>query len=557
VPRAAATNGSTILIIGDILTVLDDRAQLIQQSPSPFPGAYQWSAASNGDTYEIATSRYSAGRNWVVALTLDARGNVLHTLSLPDELGQPRIVVTSGKYRIFCESVSTVPQIVTFDASSDPAPVSPFIAMPDDYAVIGTGSDYLLALKANGAVSDEIEVYRASGDQIEPGATFSTTGNPLQARTPSFGVAGDAVLFAWSGGSELHAVILDTAGKPRTATFDLTRSASEQHLPFIATGGANDLVVWQETTGIYAARVTPDGVPLDGRGISLSTTGSVPQAIYDGSQYVVSWLGDFVVGFRWIDPESGTVTASATVDTPSATSYFVGRDAAGLVLFYTDFFTVKAQRVGVSGAIGPALTVTTASDVEKVSAAWNGNEWLVVWNDLTWHYPEHFGLPLATAKAKAVRLLESLSPVDAIPMEIGDSSTDLGPLASTNGDDFLVAWSASSDSHVRTVSRTGTLGDPTLLATGATQVKSAAWDGEHYAVAYTIAGALMLTHVGAGDQLVISSAPPYQYEVSIAAAPGRPLRAAYTRVATAPQYGYVWRVFTRDLVYARRRMAPH
>jgi hypothetical protein len=256
------------------------------------------------------------------------------------------------------------------------------------------------------------------------------------------------------------------------------------------------------------------------------------------------------------------VTAAATVDSASASSYFLGRDAAGLVLFYTDVFNVKAQRVGISGAIGPAVTVATASDLQAVSAAWNGNEWLVVWNDLTWQSPT-IGLPFATVKVKAVRLLESLTPVEATPMEIGDSLPGARPLASTNGDDFLVAWSTSTDAHARTVSKTGTLGDTTLLANGSAQVKSVVWDGEHYAVAYAIAGGsfarqtLMLTHAGVGDQLVISGAAPYQYEVSIAATPGRPLRAVYTRIAAEPQYGYVWRVFSRDLVYARRRIVPH
>ncbi len=575
IPRAAVTNGSTILIVADSLALLDDRAQLIQQLPSPFPDGNYWAAASNGNTYEIATSRLSDGREWVVTMTLDSDAHVLHTLYLPDAQGQPKIVVTSGKYRVFCESVTTlpkVPQIVTFDASIDPAPVTPFLAIPYAYEVIGTGSNYLLALNS-AAATNEIQVYTASGDHIEPAVMFTTTSKPRQALSPAFGVAGDAVLLVWgdystdkSDDSELHALILDAAGNARTPAFDLTRSASQQHAPWLATGGANDLVVWQETAGIFAARVTADGTPLDGSGTLLSTTGSAPQVIYDGSKYVVSWAGDRVVDFRWVDLESGVPTnAAVVVDTPNATSYSVGRDALGLVLFFTDVFGVKAERVGLAGAIGPAVQLAAAADAEGVTAAWNGNEWLVVWNDLTWVYPQ-FGLPFPTGKARAVRLTESLAPLDVAPMEIADSSSaDVPPLGTTNGDDFLVAWSTSSGSYARTVSATGTLGDSKLLAAGInTRVKSAAWDGGHYVVAYAMERGpftnkytLVLTHVGLEDQLAISTASPEQHEVSIAATPGRPLRAAYTRTATEPLYGYVSRAFTRDLVYARRRIAPH
>ncbi|HEX3109392.1 MAG TPA: hypothetical protein VHU41_09895, partial [Thermoanaerobaculia bacterium] len=139
-----------------------------------------------------------------------------------------------------------------------------------------------------------------------------------------------------------------------------------------------------------------------------------------------------------------------------------------------------------------------------------------------------------------------------------------------DGDDFFVAWS-NNDLNVtqgvysRTIPASGPPSEPILVIAGNdTHVESAAWDGSHYAVAYQArredgfyAYRLMLTHAGLGDQLVISGAAPDQREVALAATPGRPLRAAYTRIATDPQYGYVSRLFTRDLVYARRRTASH
>jgi hypothetical protein len=67
----------------------------------------------------------------------------------------------------------------------------------------------------------------------------------------------------------------------------------------------------------------------------------------------------------------------------------------------------------------------------------------------------------------------------------------------------------------------------------------AATDGTDFLAVWT---------AGLGDQLVISASAPDQREVALVATPGRPVRAAYARVATEPEYGYVPRVFSRDLV---------
>ena len=56
----AATNGSTIVLTGTKITVLDDRARFIEDVPPPVAGSFTWTVASDGSTYEVASSIYTS-----------------------------------------------------------------------------------------------------------------------------------------------------------------------------------------------------------------------------------------------------------------------------------------------------------------------------------------------------------------------------------------------------------------------------------------------------------------------------------------------------------------
>lgn len=570
---AAATNGSTIVLAGPKITILDDRAELIEEIPSPVAGASAWGASSNGSTYELAVAFYANGLNGVDSIPLDAHGHPQEALYLHGSALHTLVTPEGAGYRLFFGDVQTG-VVMTYATTTDATTPSP-LGRVTPQAVTTTANGYLLA--TTGSSEPELEIIRGSGGTIVDPQSFATTSRPAVPSEPAFATAGDNTLFVWSenpsADGNVRGVILDGNGHSKSSTFDLTLSAPRQQAPAIATGAANDLVAWQEASGIYVARVSPDGVPLDGRGIQLSTTGFGPQVVRDGSAYVVAWLGDRVVDLRWIDASSGTaIGGTIAFDITPVSGFFLARDDAGMVLFYTDGLQhLEAQRIGMAGPIGPAVRLTPDGvSAAGATAVWNGYEWLVSWNDLR-ILPIPFAFPLYASTVKAERMLDSLSVVDSQPLQIADFPYGLGDVAvATNGDEFFLTWS-NTDSvgqpgvYARTLSAAGVLSDPTLLVGAAnTDVKSAVWDGSHYAVAYAVrrddplyAFRLMLTHAGLGDQLAISTAAPDQHEVALAATPGRPLRAAYTRIATEPQFGYVSRVFTRDLVYARRRSVPH
>lgn len=571
----AATNGSTIVLAGTKITVLDDRARFVEEVAPPVFGPFEWTVASNGSTYEIVSTIYTNGHNSVVATALDAGGHVGKSLFFQAPAAQVLVTPSGSTYRVFFGDLQK-DVVMTFDTSSDPAQVTPLLARVSTHAVVTTPSGYLLATRGESDL--ELRVARGSGDTIVDPQPFATTSTPAFPTDPAFAAAGDKVLLVWSDtlsdDANVRGVMLDSNGHQQTPAFDLTLSAKAQHSPAIATGAANDLVAWQESSGIHVSRVSPAGVPLDGSGIQLSTTGVSPMVLRDDGAYVVYWFSDGAVDLRWIDASSGRpIGGTIVIDIPAVTGFSLGRDDHGMVLFFTDGYGhMEAQRVGPAGAIGSPVRLAPDPFSGALSAAlWNGHEWLVVWEESRL-LPLPTGIPLFASTMKAERVLESLNVIDSQPLQIVDFPSGAGATAfATDGDDFFIAWSRNDSSeslgvHARTVSAAGVLSEPSLLvsANDETEVKAATWDGSGYAVAYAqrrdhafYAHRLMLTHAGVGDQLVISTATLDQREVALAATPGRPLRAAYTHVATEPEYGYVSRVFIRDLVYARRRIAAH
>ena len=571
---AAATNGSRIVIATEeSFIVLDDRANLIKETASGITGSSAWMMTSNGSSFLAVAATYDLA-NHVRAFIVDSDGRILHSATVNASTIQPFAVATSNSYDILFDDIAK--GVVTrFSLADDGAGSLPseFLAGADVLAVTSTSNGYLAAVQKFG--EKEIRILRGGASAVLDQSPFVTSNGG--ASRPALASNGTNVLFAWNVAAnsawDLRAVILDSTGHATSPELDVAESANQQKAPAIATGGTNDLVAWQEKSGVYVARVTTGGAPLDGRGIFLGA-GFAPGVVFDGDAYLVVWREeDGRVQLRRVDDSTGVLGAVVTIATCSS-DVQIARDELGVVAFFTDCSSrLFAQRVGAAGTIGPAVPITAEGvDAASVSAIFNGHEWLVAWDALT--LTGFAGpMPIYSTKMQAERLAESLTPIEAQPMEIATSARDrIEPIVATNGTDFIVAWSYPFQSptgatgiYARTVSAAGELGDPAAVVTGQDlEPRSVAWDGGRYAIAYAASRSafpqrydLMLTHVGAGDQLVISATSPDQEEVELAASPGRPLRAAYSRVAIEPAYGGISRVFVRDLAYSRRRIAPH
>ena len=142
------------------------------------------------------------------------------------------------------------------------------------------------------------------------------------------------------------AILLDTIPKR-------LRMAGQQQSSAVAFDGTNYLVIWQDGRGvdydIYGARVTADGALLDPAGILIATYSGMdqesPAVVFDGTNYLVVWQ---------------------EVRTRSAWDIYGARvSPQGVVLDSTGF--------QISSGNG---------DKVAPKVAWNGTNYLVVWQDM-------------------------------------------------------------------------------------------------------------------------------------------------------------------------------
>lgn len=277
--------------------------------------------------------------------------------------------------------------------------------------------------------------------------------------------------------------------EPDGAEKVVTSSAVWQEAPEIASNGSGYVVTWKEESGLYAARLGPDGVSLDGRGIQLSKerVTSAADVLWDGTQYIVSYAeyrfaeGETVL--RFITPAQGllpdrVVGAGYPIATgPGGVTLLMSRD--GVRRFF------GATRTYENAAVPVAPTGERATGF---MASWNGSEYLVTWTEEmldpnSWQFEFYVG-----RRIRGVRLSRELTLIDTTPKTIGDiqDSIDTQTGIATDGKDWFVTWETDFE-YVRAqrVLANGTLGASAqgiLIAKGFGS--DVTFDGTRYVVAW-------------------------------------------------------------------------
>ncbi len=239
----------------------------------------------------------------------------------------------------------------------------------------------------------------------------------------------------------------------------LIRAAvSYQSWPAIACDGTNYFVAWAEhepvsqREDLRGARVTADGVVLDGQSISLVQAAEEqlhPALSFDGTDYLLSWLdrrsGDgFDIYFRLLS-SSGlpihTEQRVAAAESRAPRSASVGGNSL-----------VAWEKPGEPVSIAVALlnvqgeTVLTyerlasrrvPNSQERPRLASNGRLLLMVWEDSR----HSFSTSEVEYDILGTRLAFDGTIMDPNGLEINQSSADqLRPAVASDGQDFLVVW---------------------------------------------------------------------------------------------------------------------
>ncbi|UCD19457.1 MAG: T9SS type A sorting domain-containing protein [candidate division WOR-3 bacterium] len=154
------------------------------------------------------------------------------------------------------------------------------------------------------------DVYGARVSQeaivLDPGG-IAISSDTSAARTPAIAFDGNNYLTVWrdnrnSPRSDIYGARINQEGQILDPDgFAVSTNPHTQKEPAIAFGSTNYLVVWEDNrvqpstfyTGIYCARVDPQGTVLDTSGICISFYGyrdqRNPAVAFDGANYLVVW----------------------------------------------------------------------------------------------------------------------------------------------------------------------------------------------------------------------------------------------------------------------------
>ena len=597
---AGATTGSRIVLVaGSKLIVLNGRSEIVGRFAIAAVPPYGSGIASNGSTFLVGTFAYDGASNSVNLIALDANGKPTdETRIATSASGDGPVIGSDGTdYLVLYVDNRTFKPVAQYvDAHAQIRSTTILDGVTGSVArgaLVWTGHFYLLTAAAT-EFNQPMEVFR-----LDRAGTAVTPIRPLGDGTPgtvnqaATAWNGSKALLTWTSGSQLAPNAMEVVGLLANANANsigpvmtIPGSSNLQAAPVIASSGAQDLAVWVEPTGIYATRITPDGRTLDGRGITVSSAelpsrslslSAVPalQVIYDGSSYLVAWGDSTGVTAQRLDPTTGSLVGPPFALAQCTRSFDLVKDNESPVLFNADCSDgrVYAQRVGAAGPVGATVAISpSAMFANAPRAAWNGNQWLVVWNKLVPLPVLVSPPPYRSTAVYAARLSTALTLLDVQPILIAESDfNESGPLVASDSREFLVVWShtaynATDGLYLRRVQTDGSESEAERFVAGSfVAAQSIVCTGARYAIGYSRMDGywnddLFLTHVSSRkdeplihDEVTISGTATDERYISLSASPGRPVRVVYTRVATESQYGGVSRVFMRDEVDAPRR----
>ena len=282
---------------------------------------------------------------------------------------------------------------------------------------------------------------------------------------PAVAFDGANYLVVWADtDGEVYAVRVTSGGVILDdPALKVTTGASSKLRPVsIAFGGTNYLIAWRNTAdAVKVARVSTSGTIIDdAAGITIGS-GFYPWVAFDGTNYLVVWhawgsgSGLDIFGNR-VSPTNGTVLdgtgfviCGASEDQDNASVAFDGtnylvvwHDFRGGDTGYNDG-SVYGARVSTNGVVldNPAIQISDLCRGQApVTVAFDGTEFLVVWQVDYWHVEvtelvDVFAQKISTSGAHVG---------EAIPICTAHGH-QWGPRVSFNNvDKYIIAWTENS-----------------------------------------------------------------------------------------------------------------
>lgn len=345
---------------------------------------------------------------------------------------------------------------------------------------------------------------------------------------------------------------------------------TSQWQPSIAWNGSDYLAAWFEQrsgfqSDLYVGRVDESGAILDGTGVLAAHDVEPQQNVRiasDGTDFLLAWAGDQTGdiyaarisaegavldpdGFRLSEPDRYDSYPGIAWDGVNYLVVWQSANASGAGVY--------GARVTPAGAVlddPPFAIADSAWDENEPTLAWDGTNYLVVWND---------DRNPSADRIFGARVSPSGSVLDPGGIQISHGpSHDWDPAIAYGGGNYLVVWGDYDEQiHGRLVAPDGSLlGAADLIATTFySYTPVVAWDGTNYVVVWNDGRAwpsdVYGTHVDPQGNVLspggfpIAATQDEESDPSMTSGPLDRVQVVYHRRNTDPPYAGATRAFTR------------
>jgi len=388
-----------------------------QQRPSvAFDGTnflVVWEDTRNNNSFDIYGSRVNQA-----GIVIDSAGIPISTAS--DWEIEPSVAFDGTNYLVVWEDIfdgifgSRINQSgVILDTNGIAILTSETSAHP---SVAFDGTNYLVAWDD---WSNDFCCDIGGGRVTQTGRVLDTTGILISTAAhpqyyPSAAFDSRNFFFVWQdrrndGAFDIYGIRVNESGNVlEPYSFPISTAQNAQRFPSVAFDGSNYLIVWEDyrndrdTSEIWGARVTQDGIILDTNGFFISTAGGdswypiPPSVVFGETAFLVVWedhridLSGAIYGARVnregvvLDPNGICISALADIqECPTVAydgiNYFVvwedGRNG------YPDIYGARVTQTGIVLDQNGILISGAVSYQRNPSVAFDGTNYLVVWAD--------------------------------------------------------------------------------------------------------------------------------------------------------------------------------
>ena len=366
----------------------------------------------------------------------------------------------------------------------------------------GTYDIYGTRVSQDGTVLNPagISISTAAENQYMPNISFDGTNHMVV-----WADERNATLDIYGSRIDQDGIVLDPSG------ITISDAAEEQDGPSIAFDGTNYLVTWYDQRSgidydIYGTLLDTGGTVLNPTGITISTATENqyrPSVSFDGTNYLVAWYdrrdGANYDIFGARVNQSGVVQdasgiAISNIDVQQATPEVISYSGQWLTVWRDNrnggYADIYGSRISSSGTVtdpSGILIAASAQTQEKPATAFDGTNYLVVWQE------DRGGGPPFDIYGRLIDPAGNQVDVNAIPISTSTGSQQYPAVAFDNDSTYLVVWQddrggSGDDIFGARVSTSGNALDPPGIAistaTGRQRFPSIAFDGTNFLVVW-------------------------------------------------------------------------